>query len=292
MNSYPPQHQSRLRRVDCGCCTAEIVGVQHDRGVISPGETGTVRRQPANPYDRNAIAVYSPHGGIQVGHIKKEVAAALARLMDRDGLRLEPRVTSLGTYTIQCDLDFFSPQAAVPAVHNAIRALPAFLRWPWLNFDPSAGPNAAPPLKERMRPVQSVPLPPRTVSRISGGVAPAFDALLAGPGGAEVLFGEPTPYDLQPEAPQPALLSTLLLPHQRKAVAWMLQRERCGTVGAALSSLLPLARGAAGGGAAVAAPPVPSQFFFWRRNPAGSGFQNILTQASVAPIWMTWHVFR
>ena len=84
-------HDDEDDAIYCGLAMAEIVGVQHYRGTIHPGETGTVRRQPSNPYDRNAIAVYSPHGGIQVGHIKREVAAVLAPLMDSRGLRLEPR---------------------------------------------------------------------------------------------------------------------------------------------------------------------------------------------------------
>jgi SWI/SNF-related matrix-associated actin-dependent regulator of chromatin subfamily A3 len=77
--------------VDAGSANAEIVGIKYYSGIISPGETGTVRRQPRNPYDANAIAVYTPQGGVQVGHIKREVAAVLAPLMDSAGLRLEVR---------------------------------------------------------------------------------------------------------------------------------------------------------------------------------------------------------
>lgn len=228
--------------VFCGRCTADIVGVQHYRGTISPGEIGTVRRQKNNPYDSNAIAIYSPHSGIQIGHIKREVAAVLARLMDGGSLHLEPRVTALGTYTIQCDLDFYANMPDVAAVHNAIRALPAYLRYPWLNFEPDAGPESAPTMADRIR----VPHPgsaprPQAASVYSGGggassgaagvdrrpstsgASPSMETLLAS--GATALFSDAIPYDLQPEAAQPALLSTLLLPHQLKGLAWMLLRE-------------------------------------------------------------------
>lgn len=308
-------HDDEDDAIYCGLAMAEIVGVQHYRGTIHPGETGTVRRQPSNPYDRNAIAVYSPHGGIQVGHIKREVAAVLAPLMDSRGLRLEPRVTSLGAYALQCDLDFFAPAGAVGAVHNSIRALSAFLRWPWLNFDPGAGPQAAPSQSERARGGAKAAPPLRTplAGAYSGaGGAPSVGAAgttltkagvsasvidaMAGGGllqCADALFGEVVPYEQQPEAPQPALLTTLLLPHQRKAVSWMLQREHVGSVSVALDVLamqrasaaaaLPLPPGAAGGGAAAAAAaaaatvPPASQFLFWRRHPGG-GFHNVLTK--------------
>jgi hypothetical protein len=261
-----------------------------------PRETGTVRRQPSNPYDSNAIAVYSPHGGIQIGHIKRQVAAVLAPLMDHHGLRLEPRVTSLGEYTIQCDLDFFSPQAAVAAVHNAIRALPSFLRLPWLNFDPNAGPASAPPLAARIAVRAPVPQPAGTVYT-SGGAIPnggagvahrssvgvpgssygaptsSFEALVAGARGTDALF-EQASYELQPAAPQPALLTTLLLPHQLKAVFWMLQRERIGSVSMALTALTAQRSAVV---PTVSGESLGQQFLFWQRK-QGGGFFNVLTQ--------------
>ena len=117
----------------------------------------------------------------------------------------------------------------------------------------------------------------------SGGLLQCVDAL----------FGEVVPYEQQPETPQPTLLTTLLLPHQRKAVSWMLQREHVGSVSVALdvlgmqrsaaaaAALAPPPGAVRGGTAASAAAsatmPPPSQFLFWRRHPGG-GFHNVLTQ--------------
>ncbi len=45
-------------------------------------------REPENMYDRNAIRVENIHGQ-KVGHLKREVAAQLAQLLDTDDLRIE-----------------------------------------------------------------------------------------------------------------------------------------------------------------------------------------------------------
>lgn len=45
-------------------------------------------RQPQNPYDQNAVMVASVYGS-QVGHIKKELAAPMAYIMDNNLARVE-----------------------------------------------------------------------------------------------------------------------------------------------------------------------------------------------------------
>lgn len=45
-------------------------------------------RQPQNPYDRNAVMVANVYGS-QVGHIKRELAALLANIMDNNLARVE-----------------------------------------------------------------------------------------------------------------------------------------------------------------------------------------------------------
>lgn len=60
---------------------AKIVGVQHYGGVVSDREGIVLRRQPENPYDRNAVQVLNVRNE-QIGHLPREVAAALAPIMD------------------------------------------------------------------------------------------------------------------------------------------------------------------------------------------------------------------
>lgn len=45
-------------------------------------------REPHNPYDRNAVMVANVYGS-QVGHIKKELAAPMAYIMDNNLARVE-----------------------------------------------------------------------------------------------------------------------------------------------------------------------------------------------------------
>lgn len=45
-------------------------------------------REPQNPYDRNAVMVANVYGR-QVGHIKKELAAPMAYIMDNNLARVE-----------------------------------------------------------------------------------------------------------------------------------------------------------------------------------------------------------
>ena len=45
-------------------------------------------REPQNPYDRNAVMVANTYGN-QVGHIKRELAAAMAYVMDNNLVKVE-----------------------------------------------------------------------------------------------------------------------------------------------------------------------------------------------------------
>lgn len=51
-------------------------------GLCRPGDPIELRREPGNRYDENAIAVFE-QGGIQIGYVRSERAAWLARVMDR-----------------------------------------------------------------------------------------------------------------------------------------------------------------------------------------------------------------
>ncbi|RPD63881.1 hypothetical protein L227DRAFT_542891 [Lentinus tigrinus ALCF2SS1-6] len=65
-----------------------IVGVQYYKGLVGTGEEVVLARQPQNQYDRNAIQVKNI-GGQQVGHIRRNVAARLAPLMDSNLINVE-----------------------------------------------------------------------------------------------------------------------------------------------------------------------------------------------------------
>lgn len=57
-------------------------------GQVNSGEMVGLVRQPQNQYDRNAVMVANIYGN-QVGHIKKELAAAMANVMDNNLAKVE-----------------------------------------------------------------------------------------------------------------------------------------------------------------------------------------------------------
>ena len=66
----------------------DIVGIRYYRGTVNNNEMVSLVREPHNPYDRNAVRIDNVYG-IQVGHIKRELARALADVMDNRLVRLE-----------------------------------------------------------------------------------------------------------------------------------------------------------------------------------------------------------
>jgi SWI/SNF-related matrix-associated actin-dependent regulator of chromatin subfamily A3 len=60
-----------------GSLKDKIVGVRYYNGLASPGEQVLIKREPGNPYDRNAIRVNNVLGA-QIGHLPKTIAAKLA----------------------------------------------------------------------------------------------------------------------------------------------------------------------------------------------------------------------
>lgn len=68
-----------------------IVGRRYYRAAPPPDTVLVCERQPDNPHDPEAVAVYAPGAG-QVGHLPRCDAAYLAPLMDRGAIRLSARL--------------------------------------------------------------------------------------------------------------------------------------------------------------------------------------------------------
>uniref|UniRef100_A0A672JGY0 Helicase-like transcription factor n=1 Tax=Salarias fasciatus TaxID=181472 RepID=A0A672JGY0_SALFA len=85
-----------------------VVGLRYYTGVVNPGEMVGLVRQPQNPYDRNAVMVANIYGN-QVGHIKKELAAAMAHVMDNNLAKVEGVVHSgtRNSFTMPVMLSFW-----------------------------------------------------------------------------------------------------------------------------------------------------------------------------------------
>jgi hypothetical protein len=53
-----------------------------ESGAAAPGARLSLRRDPGNPHDPNAIAVHTPDGGDQLGWVPREIAAEIAAEID------------------------------------------------------------------------------------------------------------------------------------------------------------------------------------------------------------------
>lgn len=73
-------------------CIAEVCGINIISCYLFPQvsnkEMVDLVREPHNQYDRNAVKVNNVYGE-QVGHIKRELAAALAKILDQGLARVE-----------------------------------------------------------------------------------------------------------------------------------------------------------------------------------------------------------
>lgn len=84
-----------------GCVRGEIVGLQYYKGMVNNQEMVSLVRQPDNRYDPNAVRVDNV-SGVQVGHIKRELARPLAGIMDRRLARVKVSCHVELTMFIQC----------------------------------------------------------------------------------------------------------------------------------------------------------------------------------------------
>ena len=74
-------NDNEIATIFIGGTEMKIVGIQYYQGEIHIGELAKLIREPGNPYDSNAIRVDNLNN-VQIGHIKKQMAAALTRVMD------------------------------------------------------------------------------------------------------------------------------------------------------------------------------------------------------------------
>ncbi|KAF2108986.1 SNF2 family N-terminal domain-containing protein [Lophiotrema nucula] len=89
-----------------GVLQSKIVGIQYYRGYVTQGEYCVLRREPHNPYDRNAIQALNVQG-VQIGHVPKTWAAKLAKYMDNGSLILEGKAGRRGDWDIELEIRLY-----------------------------------------------------------------------------------------------------------------------------------------------------------------------------------------
>ena len=196
------------REVLLGTLQTDIVGVRYYQGVVHAGEFVNIVREPRNPYDANACRVDNL-AGVQVGHIKRQLAAALAPLMD-DRTHLRPRIegsvprAQTTEFTVPILLHVFG----LPEVSAVVASLLARYG---ARFDPGSGVAAGSAAAASVVATRTIAAASRSQEEL--------DALLDTLNETDGL----PPFDAAVEAPA---LSTQLHPYQAAGVSWMLRRER------------------------------------------------------------------
>lgn len=187
-----------------------VVGLRYYTGVVNQGEMVGLVREPQNAYDRNAVMVANIYGS-QVGHIKKELAAAMAYVMDNNLAKVEGVVHS-GTknmYTMPVMLSFWGKEENKNAVIE-------FMSRRGYKLNTSAG---------RLTGTGT------TTYSSQGGRSLSYKKGLTVPLTAEELKNafdnlfEGLMESKDGEKEAATSVGTLLLPHQKQALSWMCARE-------------------------------------------------------------------
>uniref|UniRef100_A0A8C0I9N3 Helicase like transcription factor n=1 Tax=Bubo bubo TaxID=30461 RepID=A0A8C0I9N3_BUBBB len=192
-----------------GTLRGSVVGLRYYTGIVNNNEMVALQREPNNPYDKNAVRVNNVNGD-QVGHIKKELAAALAGIMDSKLAVVEGVVPygAKNVFTMPVQMSFWGREENREAVVDQLK---------------KHGFKLAPPLKGKFG-----------SKWISGRAGPSYSA----PVHAAVqltteqlksefdkLFEDLKEDDKTCEMEGAETVGTLLLPHQKQALAWMVSRE-------------------------------------------------------------------
>ncbi|XP_077417628.1 helicase-like transcription factor isoform X2 [Vanacampus margaritifer] len=180
-----------------------VVGLKYYSGVVNQGEMVSLVREPNNLFDRNAIMVANIYGS-QVGHIKRELAEAMAYIMDIQLAKVEGVVHS-GTknkFFMPVILSFWGKDENKSAV---IQRLARY------GYKLNTGAN-----QKLYGSAAGMALNKRgvTVLLTAEELKNAFDNLFEGL--LESKDGEKEAADS---------VATRLLPHQRQALSWMCARE-------------------------------------------------------------------
>uniref|UniRef100_A0A8C5M7S6 Helicase like transcription factor n=1 Tax=Leptobrachium leishanense TaxID=445787 RepID=A0A8C5M7S6_9ANUR len=190
-----------------GSLKGSVVGLRYYTGVVNNNEMVALQREPDNQYDHNAVKVNNVNGD-QVGHIKKELAAALAFIMDRKLARIEGIVPygARNAFIMPVNLSFWGSQENKQAVLqqmqlHGFKLAPGFLLAS-SQFNFASGPNMK---------ASVIPAVQMTTEQLKT----EFDKLF------EDLKEDDKTQMMEPSQ----ALGTVLLPHQKHALAWMVSRE-------------------------------------------------------------------
>ncbi|KAH0624065.1 hypothetical protein JD844_007394 [Phrynosoma platyrhinos] len=181
-------------------------------GVVNNNEMVALQREPNNPYDKNAVKVNNVNGD-QVGHIKKELAACLAYIMDKKLAVIEGVVPygANNAFTMPVQLSFWGREENKQVVLNRLK-MHGFKLAPTgkaSDFDFGTNWKSGKPGTSYSAPIHAA------VQMTTEQLKTEFDKL----------FEDLKEDDKTRETEAAEAVSTPLLPHQKQALAWMISRE-------------------------------------------------------------------
>ncbi|KAL9104261.1 MAG: hypothetical protein Q9163_000757 [Psora crenata] len=236
-----------------GVLNTKVVGVQYYRGLASSGEYVILRREPGNQYDSNAIRVENVQRA-QIGHIPRAMASKLAKYMDSGALLVEGLLQgNIGMYDCPIALKLFG--TCEPVERANLRRQMKVDRLPTDNIDHKEK-EAKRRKTEELKKIAAAKKSKGAAPKSGGGQQWDYSSqmefagtLFQGDAGnssqsledlietsqrfnpreiGEVVekFGAGEDALAQmPMAECPKGLSTQLLPYQRQALAWLLDKE-------------------------------------------------------------------
>ncbi|XP_005006780.1 helicase-like transcription factor isoform X2 [Cavia porcellus] len=195
-----------------GSLRGQVVGLRYYTGVVNNNEMVALQREPNNAYDKNAIKVNNVNGN-QVGYLKKELAVALAYIMDNKLAQVEGVVPfgANNTFTMPLQMTFWGKEENKKAVLDQLNKH-GFKLGPapkTLGFSLESGWGS-----ERARPSHSMP-GHAAVQMTTEQLKTEFDRLF------EDLKEDDKTQEMEPAE----AIETPLLSHQKQALAWMISRE-------------------------------------------------------------------
>ena len=222
-----------------GNLNTKIVGIRYYNGYATVGEHVVYRREPGNPYDRNAIRTDNVQG-TQIGHIPRQVAAKLATYLDSGSLVMDA-VLAGARGEFDCPLAVGLFGTSDPEARDALKNRMVGDRLPVDTLKKKEKEEK----KKRAAELKTVANKGRnkksehTNAGPSNGLDPqeqaqSMDELIAGSeyfnprevaDSVEKLGTGEEALASMPMADQPARVSAQLLPYQRQGLAWLLEKE-------------------------------------------------------------------
>ncbi|ERE87686.1 helicase-like transcription factor, partial [Cricetulus griseus] len=195
-----------------GTLRGQVVGLRYYTGVVNNNEMVSLQREPNNPYDKNAIRVNNVNGD-QVGHLKRDLAAALAYIMDNKLAQVEGVVPygANNAFTMPLHMTFWGKEENRKVVLNQLTKhgfkLGPTPKNAGLSLENSWSSGRAGP--SHNTPVHVA------VQMTTEQLKMEFDKLF------EDLKEDGKTNEMEPAE----AIGTPLLPHQKQALAWMISRE-------------------------------------------------------------------